>query len=142
MNKGSNGTGSASIVLIFAVLCMTIFALISLKTALADKVLVDEQELLTVRYYDADMRAEYTLAGILKEDELPREVSLIDNTDNTQHPDAKVVSFVCDVSDAKELYVEAAIYENSYDILKWQMRDRSSWIADDTLPVWTGKESF
>ena len=133
MSKGGNGIGSASIILIFAVLCMTIFALISFRTAIADKAMVDTQEQFVKEYYDADARAEQILAKILEADIIPQEINGVSIT-----AEQETVSFVCPMSDTKALYVEVAVYENTYDILKWKIQDIGSWVIDDKLPVWTG----
>jgi len=137
MNKGSSGIGSASIVLIFAVLCMTIFALISLQSAHADKALSDAQERLVKSYYDADTRAEYILAEILKADAIPEK---IDETNITVHSaqgtETVIAAFSCPMSDTKELYVQVALYHDSYDIQKWLIQDTGTWEIDDSLPVW------
>ena len=139
MSKGGNGIGSASIILIFAVLCMTIFALISFKTAIADKALVDTQEQFVKEYYDADMRAEQILAEILKADTIPQAVNNV-NIKAESNQEEKTVSFVCSMSDTKELYVEVIVYKDTYDIIKWKIQDTGSWIIDDKLPVWTGED--
>ena len=140
-SKGGSGVGSASFVLIFAVLCMTIFALISLSSAVSDRVLSDTQEGLVTDYYDADMRAEFILAKILSTDAIPETIDGVSIT-VTYDPDtgAETAAFSCQLSDAKVLDVEVIIYENSYEILQWKMRDTRSWETDDSLPVWIGEE--
>ena len=54
MKNGGIGVGSASIVLVFAVLCLTVFSLITLVVAGNDKVLVDAGAKLVTAYYEAD----------------------------------------------------------------------------------------
>lgn len=141
MNKGGTGIGSASIILIFAVLCLTIFALISLSTARADKALADAEAILVKEYYEADTLAECILAELVKADEIPDAVYGVDiilYLDMETGTD--IVSFSCPISDRKELYVEIAVFEDSYDILEWRMQDIGVWEIDDDLPVWAGLE--
>ena len=136
---GGNGIGSASLVLMFAVLCMTIFTLISLSSAVTDKAMADAQEKFVKDYYDADVRAEYVLAEILKADFIPEtvgEVSVVTRRD--QDSGARIASFVCVMSDKKELSVEIAIFESAFDVLKWKVQDIGKWEIDTSLPVWQG----
>ena len=71
-NRGSNkkngiGTvnaGGAVIIIIFVVLCLTIFGLLSFATAFADKKLADRNLQSIARYYKADSEAEEKLAVI------------------------------------------------------------------------------
>ena len=51
MNKSGIGIGSASVVLVFAVLCLTIFALISYTAAINDKALTEVEVRLVKGYY-------------------------------------------------------------------------------------------
>ena len=133
--RGGNGVGSASIVLIFAVLCMTVFALISLSSAVSEKALADVQERLVKAYYQADTRAEYILAEILEGGTAADGVVIVFDRDQ----DGKETAcFSCPMSEGKELYVEIDIYEDSYYIQKWQIRDTRAWEIDDRLPVWQG----
>jgi len=136
MSKGGNGIGSASIILIFAVLCMTIFALISFKTAISDKALVDTQEMFVKEYYDADLRAEQILSEILKADTIPQAVNGVSILSVSEE---NKVSFISLMSDTKELCVEVALHGDTYDILKWKIQDTGSWVIDDKLPVWAGE---
>jgi len=139
MSKGAGGIGSASIVLIFAVLCMTIFALISLQSALADRALASAQKQLVKEYYAADAKAEYILAEILKADTIPEAINETNITSYSVYDKgATAVEFTCPMSETKEICVEIMLYENSYDILRWEIQYTGTWEIDDSLHVWPG----
>lgn len=127
------GTGSTLIVLVFSVLCLTIFSLISLSAANIDKAMADAKVQMVEGYYKADLRAELILAEILEADALPTSIEEIDIL-----PIDGGAAFACPISDNKELYVEIAITVDSYDIITWRMRDTDEWNTDDKLPVWGG----
>ena len=61
---GTVNAGGAIIIIIFVVLCLTIFGLLSFATSFADKRLADRTLDNTVRYYNADSEAEEKLALI------------------------------------------------------------------------------
>lgn len=139
MNKGGVGVGSASVVLVFAVLCLTVFSLITYVVAGNDKALVDAEASLVIGYYEADALAEHILAEILISDPIPEAVRGIDiDIDQHEFQGAKSVRFLCPISDNKELYVHVVIREGFYDILTWRMRDTDDWEFDDTINVWGG----
>jgi hypothetical protein len=140
LKKGGIGVGSASIVLVFAVLCLTVFSLITFIIANNDKALVDAQAQLVVGYYNADTLAEYIAAEIAAADSLPdriRNIEIVSGQDN--ETGAKIASFACPISDNKELYVRLGISGDSYDILSWRMRDTDEWVINDSMEVWLGE---
>ncbi len=56
--------GGSSILTIFAVLCFIVFALLSLSTAKADRILADKTVQAAESYYEADLKAEEILAEL------------------------------------------------------------------------------
>jgi len=141
MNKGGIGVGSASIILVFAVLCLTVFTLITFVVAGNDKALVDAEVRLVTGYYKADTLAEQVLADILVLDELPdppviRGVYIYSEFDIFTMDE--VVTFSCPVSGVKSLNVQAVIYDDRVEVIHWGMNDTDDWEFDDTLDIWDG----
>jgi len=138
MNRG--GVGSASIVLIFAVLCMAIFTAISFISALTERNLIEAEVQMVQAFYAADSLAENILAEILNaEDEIPEsilgiEVEAIWDWDSL----VERVRFIVEINEDNALYVEVAIGLDGYDILQWRMAHLGYWEADETLDVWQG----
>lgn len=62
--SGAINAGGAIIIIIFVVLCLTIFGLLSFTTAFADKKLADRNLLNIKQYYEADSSASEKLAQI------------------------------------------------------------------------------
>ena len=141
MNSGGIGIGSSSIVLVFAVLCLTVFALITLVVASNDKALSDAEARLVIGYYEADTLAELILADILELGTIPpvvRDISI--NSGWDEEADAEVAYFYCPITDTKALYVRLAFREGTFHILSWRMKDIDEWVFDDRLNVWLGDE--
>jgi len=120
MNSGGLGVGSASIILIFAVLCLTVFSLITFYVAENDKALVDAKAEAVVDFYEADAEAEKILAEIMSSDEIPDSIN-----------------FLVPVSDISALYVSAERTGDLLHILSWKMILLEEWSRDDTLNVWS-----
>jgi hypothetical protein len=140
MGKEGMGVGSASIVLIFAVLCLTVFALISLSSVKNDKALTDSNVKLVKAYYEADTLAECILADIMSGglQETVRGIEITTGFDMDIFADT--VSFDVPILNDKVLHVAAAFGFDGTEILIWSMRDLREWHEnEDHLPVWDGE---
>ena len=139
MNKGGIGVGSASIVLVFAVLCLTVFSLITYVVAANDKALVDAEARLVTGFHEADALAERIVAEILDSDETPGTILGIEvEAAWDWESEAEIVYFSSPVSDRRSIFVRLAIHGDSYDIISWRMYDTNEWSFDDSISVWSG----
>ncbi|MBQ3009862.1 MAG: hypothetical protein IJD81_01580 [Oscillospiraceae bacterium] len=120
--------GGSSLLVIFAVLCLTVFALLGLSTVQADGRLSDISALAVTDYYTADSMAEEILAQ-LRSGEIPDGVAERDG----------VYTYACRISDTGELQVAVKINGGDYEILRWQAVTTSEWTANDALSVWDGE---
>lgn len=120
--------GAVSLLTIFAVLCLTVFSLLSVSTVQADERLSDKSFAAVTGYYEADCAAEEILAR-LRAGEMP---------DGVTAYDGGIYRYGCPISDTQTLAVEVAIEGENYTILRWQARSTAEWVADDSLPVWDG----
>ena len=158
MNKGGIGVGSASIVLVFSVLCLTIFALIAFIVAGNSKALVDAESRLVIGFYETDALAEQILAELSESDTVPPSIQGVEMQVVFDYLlGADVVEFSCPVlytCPVKErdtcamqdtcpthdtgnlLHVRVLFTDDSYQILSWRMGDDSEWLIDDALNVW------
>lgn len=112
--------GAASLMVIFAVLCMAVFSVLALSTALADARLSDSSAEAVRSYYEADAAAEERLAQLRRE--------------GTEGMEEYAVPF----SDTRQLQVEVRLDGSDYEILKWQSVYSADWNADESLNVWDG----
>ena len=119
--------GASSLLVIFAVLCLTIFALLSISTLQADGRLSDHAANAVANYYEADAQAEEILAR-LRAGEKPEGVSREGN----------LYTYTCTVSDTQLLVVQVMVEGSEYTILRWQVISNVRWEADDKRPVWGG----
>ena len=120
--------GVTSLLVIFAVLCLTVFALLSVSTVRADKALSEKSAAAIDGYYQADYAAEQTLA-LLRAGKQPDEVKKINGIYCYTHP----------ISDTQTLVVEVIVDGSHYEILRWQAVSAADWQASDQLPVWSGE---
>lgn len=122
--------GGSSLLVIFAVLCLTIFALLGLSTVQADSRMAEASCNAVQRYYEADTEAERILAS-LRQGKIPME-----GVEENKNGD--IYSYQCQVSEVQAIEVEVQITGDSYRVLHWQLVSTTEWEADDSLDVWTG----
>jgi hypothetical protein len=122
--------GASSLLVIFAVLCLTVFALLSVSTVQADLRLEDSTAASVLGYYAADCQAEEILSR-LRSGSVPDGVTAQDGT----------YSYTCPISDTQLLSVQVAVAgPDDYTVLRWQMVSSADWQPDDSLPVWNGED--
>jgi len=120
--------GISSLVVIFAVLCLTVFALLSISTVRANQRLSDKASAAVENYYAADCAAEQILAQ-LREGKIPPGVK----------EENGIYIYNCPVSDTQTLAVAVAVDGADYTVLRWQAVSTAQWQAEDDLPVWTAE---
>lgn len=132
--------GGSSLLVVFAVLALTVFALLSLSTVRADVRLGDAAADSVCGYYRADGKAQEILAR-LRSGECPAEAEL--------HPeDAWTLmdryTYTVPISDTRELQVEVLVdpADGSYSVLRWEAVRSEAWTFDDSLDVWDGEIIF
>lgn len=101
--------GGSSLLVIFAVLCLTVFTLLALGTVQANNRLADASVKAVADYYAADLEAE-TIFSALRMGELPPQVTITKN----------IYSYSCPISQTQELQVEIQKDTDSWKILRWQ----------------------
>ena len=119
--------GGTSLLVIFAVLALTVFALLSLSTALANDRLSSAAAQAVYDYYQADWQAEAILAQ-LRQGRQPPGVAR----------QGDVFAYSCPISDTQTLLVEVRLDGDTYTILRWQAVSTAPWQPDDSLNLWDG----
>ena len=126
--------GGTSLLVVFAVLCLTVFALLSLTTVRADVRLAEASVKAVSDYYAADVKAQEILAR-LRNGETPEDVDIYEEEDLTSR-----CTYAVPISDSQELQVEVLLdgVDGSYSVLRWQAAAAQEWEIDETLNLWDG----
>lgn len=101
--------GAASLFVIFASLLLTVFCLLSLTTADAERRMAETAALSAAEYYEADCEAERIFAE-LRAGNLPEGVTAKDGR----------YFYTCPISDVLSLHVELLRTESGWSILAWR----------------------
>jgi len=120
--------GGSSLLVIFAVLCLTIFALLGLSTVQADGRLADAAVEAVTDYYAADCQAEEIFVR-LRSGETPAGVITAEDG---------LFSYSCPISDTQSLQVELREADGRWTVLRWQAVYTADWDPDTMLELWDG----
>lgn len=121
--------GGSSLLVIFAVLCLTVFALLSLSSVQAERRLADAAVQSVTDYYKADLQAEAVFARLRSGE----------TVDGVQEKDG-IYEFEIPISHRQTLAVRLQRDGEHWTILLWQAVTVEG-EPDDTLDVWKGTES-
>lgn len=134
--------GGSSLLVVFAVLALTVFALLSLSTVRADVRLGDAAAQAVTGYYEADCKAQEILAR-LRGGEVPVEAES-HMEDSWHDPLWTRYTYSVPISDVQELQVEVLVdrTDGSYSVLRWEAVAKSDWEYDDSLDIWDGEFVF
>lgn len=121
--------GGASLLVVFAVLCLTVFALLSLTTVQANARLSIASAQTVSDYYAADCAAQDVLAR-LRLGDIPSEVRYENG----------VYAYECSISDTQTLAVEVRLENGNFTVLRWEALATGEWDVDESLHAWDGAE--
>jgi len=122
--------GGSSLLVIFAVLCLTVFALLSLSTVQAGGRLSQTTARSVAEFYEADCQAEEIFAR-LRAGELPPGVTPC-------NCEKEGYAYSCPVSETQRLCVELHCDGEEWTVLRWQTESVAEWENDESLNVWDG----
>ena len=126
--------GGVSLLVAFAVLCLTVFALLSLTTVQADARLAEASARAVEEYYAADCAAQEILAR-LRNGETPVEAE--SHSYDSWHRGTRY-TYAVPISDSQELQVEVLLDGEDYEILRWQAQYTGEWETVEGLDLWDG----
>ncbi len=120
--------GGSSLLVIFAVLCLTVFALLGLSSVQASGRLSDASAQAVSAYYDADCRAEEILSALRQGEVM----------EGVRQEEDGVYAYTCPISDTQALEVRVRVDGGAWTVLRWQAVSTAQWEADESLDLWDG----
>lgn len=126
--------GGTSLLVVFAVLCLTVFALLALTTVQADVRLADAAAKAVEDYYAADCQAQEILAR-LRGGERPEGVSFSGSGPIR-------AKYAVPISDTQELQVVVSLAggaDKGYTVESWRAVPTGEWTGNESLNLWDGE---
>lgn len=109
--------GGSSLLIIFAVLCLTIFTLLALSTVQADRRLSESSIRAVTEYYQADCQAEQIFAR-LRAGQIPEGVIQERSSDSSSQ--TIFFKYFCPISDTQQLEVTLSQEDNMWTVHRWE----------------------
>lgn len=130
--------GGSSLLVVFAVLALTVFALLSLSTVRADVRLGDAAAQAVKDYYQADCKAQEILAQ-LRSGTLPADAAVEVHMEDSWSLMVRY-TYTVPISDTQELQVEVLVdqADGSYSVQRWAAASAQEWEIEDSLELWDG----
>ena len=140
MRRGGTVSGAVSLVVIFGVLCMAVFATLTFATANRERGLSELDALRAEEFYRADTAATRIAAALrggdraladalLKEWEASSEIRFAEREDGTS------AEFSIPAGGRRRLEVELILRDGGMQILRWQTLYAGTWEADDGITL-------
>lgn len=144
------GVGYVSVMLVFAVICLTIFAVLSFKAAMSTDSFNDRSGDFMRQYYAADTSAKKTLSQLndcayeakntgFFEEAFEDGVQSMEGVDIRAVPRGFSVSYTVAINERQELLVNLVFdYNGKYTVEQWKSQDTYEEDSNSHLGVWDG----
>ena len=140
MKRGGGVSGAVSLVMIFCVLCLAVFSVLTLATADRERNLAELTAQSAADYYAADCRAVEIIAALRDGDAVPADVE-ITRSASGKNPDGSTVEeaeFSVPINDDLVLDVAVRLRGETCEILRWQTMYTGEWEIDESMDIWDG----
>ncbi len=133
--------GSISLILIFAVLCLTIFSLLTLSTANEDARLSKRFADAAADYYEADTASEHILLKLLEELKSGKRPENIGGREISYSDGGELLyaGWTSPVDENRSIDVVVSFDGDKISVEQWRQEENGSWTPSETLDVWSGK---
>mgnify|MGYP003295760601 CR=1 FL=1 len=132
--------GITSLTVILCVLCLTVFSVLALSTALSERNFSEKRAMATQDYYAAETEAA-ALVNTLQEAWKNGENLYAFFEKNEILTEGDIFHFYKSIDEGQKLYVELCL-SDGFEIKKWQVVSMADWAPDESLHVWDGELLF
>ena len=132
--------GITSMTVILCVLCLTVFSVLTLSTALTERKLAEKRALSVQNYYHAETEAAELVNELQMKQKNNEDVFAYANKNGVVMKN-DLFYFQKTIDDGQELSVVLQ-YKNGFDILEWKVVSTADWTPDESLSVWDGEMLF
>ena len=138
MKRGGGVSGAVSLVMIFCVLCLAVFSVLTLATADRERNLAELTARSAAEYYAADCQAVEIVASLRDGYTVPADVEI--RHTSSEHPDGPVeeAEFSVPINDDLALDVAVRLRGGTCEILRWQTTSTGEWEIDESMDIWDG----
>ncbi|MBQ3568443.1 MAG: hypothetical protein IJA25_05875 [Anaerotignum sp.] len=132
--------GITSMTVILCVLCLTVFSVLSLSTALSERKLAEKRAVVAQEYYRAEKEAASLVNRLQDKAEKGEDISSFASANGIVVKN-DLFFFHKTIDDGQDLSVILQ-YKDGFDILEWKVVSTADWTPDESLHVWDGEMLF
>lgn len=143
-HKKSAGIGGALILIIFIILTITVFSILTLVSSQNELVTVKKSAEIATNYYEAEKKAavqfseiKAALSNITDSEEIARICSEKGASANIT-PQGTEVSFKISIDDNRSLLTVINISNNNFEVKAQKIVSENDIIIDDNIDIWDG----
>ncbi|MDR0904801.1 MAG: hypothetical protein LBN00_01275 [Oscillospiraceae bacterium] len=130
--------GSASIIMLFAVLCLTVLSALSLLSANSQYTLAERSAEAAKAYYAADYKAMEIYESVKSGDYSQVETVSLDAPDDGNY--VSVIEYTVEIDEHQTLAVTLLQHDDgSIDITEWKIIESGDWTPNDFFDLWSGE---
>ena len=132
--------GIVSMTVILCVLCLTVFSVLTLSTALSERKLSEKRAEAVKEYYQAEVFAAELVNGLMTSADavaFAEENHIKVRTEG----EPQIFYFGWPIDEGQELSVELLL-DDTWEIIRWQVVSTADWTPDESLRVWDGEMIF
>ncbi len=138
--------GIVSLLVIFAVLCLTVFSVMALQTAIRERNFAQKRVVSQQNYYKAETKCAHIAneIGTLWEEKSEDELIAFLEENSLKYENngsSIVVTYFCPIDENQIISVELSL-SDTFNINRWQILSTQDWIPDDSINVWDGETNF
>ena len=149
-NRYKANIGTPSLILIFIVMCLVTFGMLSLSAAKNERNLAERNALAVTEYYRADGEGEDFYRMVLEQvtevwgksqDSQVRKQLLTREFGEAYHPEERTVTVQIPMERSQALFIELLLQPEKKETLKvskWKIIQTENFEIDHSMPVWSG----
>lgn len=132
--------GITSMTVILCVLCLTVFSVLTLSTALSEQKFSEKRAIAIQNYYAAETEAAAMVNELQETWERGADLSVFAKKKGIA-AEGNIFRFHKSIDAGQELQVELHL-SDGFEIKKWQVVSTADWTLDESLHVWDGELLF
>lgn len=142
--KNRINIGTASIILIFIILCLSVFALLGLSDGRSTKIFAERYADSVTAYYQADMAGQHFIRDVWKALEDGRSIEEAGEAAIAALPENSTLemeqngTLFCDIPVNADQVLHIELDVKHADIPAYYVYNKEDYAIDNRLPIWTG----
>ena len=132
--------GITSMTVILCVLCLTVFSVLTLSTALSEQKFSEKRAIATQNYYAAEAEAAAMVNELQETWESGADIYVFAKKQGIA-VEGNIFRFHKSIDAGQELQAELHL-SDGFEIKKWQVVSTADWTPDESLHVWDGELLF